>query len=138
YRGMRPHERLASLDGAVGEDIAAAVDAEAGDDDAAAVGAGVGGDRRIDGDDDALEVRPGGEAGLVEPGALPQAGGAVGDDLAVELLAADRRVGVAALHLGEEGGRQIGRVVGGARAAGDGGGVVHDVSQQRDRPRRGG
>ena len=70
--------------------------------------------------------------------ALPQAGHALLDDLALELLAAERGVAVAALHLGQERRRQVGGVVGGARAAGDGGGVVHDALQQRDGARRGG
>ena len=39
------------------------------------------------------------------------------DDLAFELLATDRRVGIAALHLGAESRRQVGGVVGGARAS---------------------
>src|SRR5205085_11151559 len=135
---VRPGGGIAALDGAVADDVAAPVDAEAGDDDAAAVGAGAGGDRRIDGDDDALELRPGAEAGLGEPVALPQSYHAVLDDRALELLAADRGVGVAALHLGEEGRRQAGGAVGRARAVGDRGRGGQDVSQKRDGTRRGG
>ena len=135
---MRPGGGIAALDGAVADDVAAPVDAEAGDDDAAAVGAGAGGDRWIDGDDDALELRPGAEARLGQPVTLPQSCHAVLDDLALELLAADRGVGVAALHLGEEGRRQVGGVVGRARAVGDGGRVGQDVFQERNGTRRGG
>ena len=103
-RGLGPGGGVAALDGAVADDVAALVDAEAGDDDAAAVGAGGGRDRRIDGDDDADELGARQQAALVELAALPQAGHALLHDLALELLAADRRVAVAALHLGQEGG----------------------------------
>ena len=84
------------------------------------------------------ELGPRQQPALVEIAALPQPGHAALDDLALELLPAQRRVAVAALHLGQEGRRQVVGVVGGARAAGGGGVVVHDALQERDRPRRGG
>ena len=70
--------------------------------------------------------------------ARPQRVGAVFDDLAVDLLAAEPRAGIARQHLVEEAGRQMRRV-------GDRAGARHRAArigdqplQQRDRPRRGG
>ena len=79
-----------------------------------------------------------GEAALLEVAALPQAGHALFDDLAFQLLLADERVAVAALHLGQERRRQEAGVVGGARAGGGGGVVFQHLLQQRDGARRGG
>ena len=59
--GVRPDRGLATLDGAITDDVAAPVDAETSDDDAAAVRAGSRGDRRIDGDDDAPQLGARGE-----------------------------------------------------------------------------
>jgi hypothetical protein len=137
-RGLGPGGGIAALDGAITDHIAALVDAQPGDDDAAAVGAGRGGDRRVDGNDDADELGPRQQPALVEIAAPPQAGHAALDDLALELLLTQRRVAVAALHLGEEGSSQVVGIIGGARAADGGGVVLHDALEQRDRPRRGG
>ena len=120
-RGMRPGGGVAALDGAVADDVAAPVDAEAGDDDAAAVGAGGRGDRRIDGDDDARELGPGGEAAWSSQWRFHRP---VMRSSTISPSSSWRPiggVGVAALHLGQEGRRQVGGVVGGARAVGDGG-----------------
>ena len=92
-------------------------------------------DRRIDGDDDAHQLGAREHAALLDLAALPQAGHALLHDLAFQLLAADGGVAVAALHLGQERGRQEPRVVGRARAGDGGGEVVQDLLQEEDRPR---
>ena len=85
--------------GLVGDHVDAAVLGAAGGDEAAGVGALAGRGRRIDRDHDALQAAaPRATRQLSMPRARPQRVGALLDDLAVELLAAEPRAGVARDH----------------------------------------
>ena len=128
----RPGRGVAALQGTVGEHVGAFVGAEPSDDDAAGVGVGGGGNGRVDGDDDARHVlgrRFG--AQVDDPFALPKRVGAFGNHFAVEFLAAERGTGIDARDFGNEGGREIGGVVGSASAGEGGGGIGHDAFQCR-------
>jgi hypothetical protein len=118
--------------------LSAVIDAAAGNDDAAGVGARGRRYRRIDGHHDALQLRPGRETGLRQPGAPPQAVQPLLDNLAFQLLLRNQRAAVAALHLSHERRRQLGGVVGGTRAAEHGCLVIPDGLQKLAGARRGG
>ncbi len=95
--------------------------------------------RRIDADDDARAAaarRATRAASIMR--ARPQRVGALLDDLAVDLLAAEPRAGIARQHLVEEGGRQMRGVGLRGRARHRRARVGDQPLDQRDRPRRGG
>ena len=72
---------------------------------------------------------------LVEPALAPQSAAAILDDLAVDFLTTERSATVAFNDAGEEGWREIGRVVGGLGASGDGGFVGDQFLEKRQRTR---
>ncbi len=74
----------------------------------------------------------------LDHGARPQRVGALLDDLAVDLLSAQPRAGVAADHRVEKGGREKRGVGAGRGARHRGARVGGEPLDQRDRPRRGG
>ena len=95
--------------------------------------------RRIDRDHDALQRRRRRDAAVLDLRARPQRVGALLDDLAVDLLAAEPRAVIARQHVIDESRRQIDRhwrcvpaCVTAVRRIGD------QPLDQRDRPRRGG
>ena len=94
--------------------------------------------RRIDRNDDAPQRRRLRHARGLDHCARPQRIGAILDDLAVDLLPAEPRAGIARDHRVEKRRRQVGGVGLRARARQRRARIRHQPLDQRDRPRRGG